>query len=334
MQKINLLVNLPAAFFAEPRLAGVFARLEKSAVLRKTSHNTAAEIETDLAWADAVLMWSWPALTHELLDKAPRLKFAAQMGVSQAAARIALERKFPVSDAHRGWSPAVAEMALGLILSTLRKISLYHAAMRAGTEGWVRDFPIGVDPDERQLTGRPVGIVGFGAVGRRLAELLAPFQCPLRVHDPFLPNDLARQFRADKVPILELLEFSDVVVLCAACNPGTRHLLGPAEIAAFRKGAVFVNVARAALVDTEALLARLRLGDMYAAIDVFDKEPLAADAPLRALPNAFLTPHRAGGILASVERILGQLTDDLEAHLAGRPLQHALTEAMLPALDA
>lgn len=334
MRKINLLVNLPAGFFTAPVLAAAFARLEKSTVLRRTSHNTAAEIEADLAWADAVLMWSWPMLTPELLDQAPRLKFSAQLDVGQRAARIALDRKFPVSVARRGWSPAVAEMALGLILSTLRKISLYHAAMRAGTESWVRNFPNDIDPDERQLTGRPVGLVGLGAVGRRLAELLAPFQCPLRVHDPFLPDEMARQFGAAKVPVLELIKSSDVVVLCAASNPGTARLLGPAEIAAFRKGAVLVNVARAALVDTEALLTRLRSGDMYAAIDVFDKEPLAADAALRTLPNAFLTPHRAGGILASVERIMGQLIDDLEAHLAGRPRQYALTEAMLPSLDS
>lgn len=334
MPKINLLVNLPPGFFTAPALTPAFARLEKNAVLRRTSHNTAAEIECDLAWADAVLMWSWPMLTNELLDKAPRLKFSAQLDVGQRAARIALARGFPVSVARRGFSPAVAEMALGLILSSLRKISLYHAAMRAGTENWIRQFPADIDPDERQLTGRPVGIVGLGAVGRRLAELLAPFHCQLRAYDPFVADEIARQFGAAKAPVLELVRSSDVVVLCAASNPGTAKLLGPVEIAAFRMGAVLVNVARAALVDTAALLARLRQNDMYAAIDVFDKEPLAAESPLRGLPNVFLTPHRAGGILASVERILGQLTDDLEAHLAGKPRQHALTEAMLPSLDA
>ncbi|MGD0093050.1 MAG: NAD(P)-dependent oxidoreductase [Planctomycetota bacterium] len=334
MPKINLLVNLPEGFFTALALTPAFARLERIAVLRKTSHNTAAEVESDLAWADAVLMWSWPMLTHELLDKAPRLKFSAQLDVGQRAARIALDRGFPVSVARRGFSPAVAEMALGLILSTLRKISCYHAAMRAGTESWIRRFPADIDPDERQLTGRPVGLVGFGGVGRRLAELLTPFRCELRVHDPFVPDEIAGQFGAAKVPVLELVKSSDVVVLCASSNQGTAKLLGAAEIAALRRGAVLVNVARAALVDTAALSARLQQGDLYAAIDVFDKEPLPAESPLRTLPNAFLTPHRAGGIFASVERILAQLADDLEAHLAGRPRQHALTEAMLPSLDA
>jgi len=96
---------------------------------------------------------------------------------------------------------------------------------------------------------------------------------------------------------------------------------------------VLVNVARAALVDTGALVDRLRRGDLYAAIDVFDKEPLEADSPLRDIPNAFLTPHRAGGILASVQRTVSWLADDLEAHLAGRPRTYALVEAMVPSLD-
>jgi len=334
MSKINLLVNLPSGFFTAPVLRPVFRRLSAVAVLRKRSHNAAAEIASDLRWADAVIMWSWPALTHELLDKAPRLAFSGQLDITQSAARVALERGLPVSVSRRAWSPAVAEMALALILAGLRRTSTFHAAMWAGKERWVRKFPDDIDADERQLTGRPVGIVGLGAVGQRLAELLAPFRCSLRACDPFLPADAAARFGVTRTPLRDLIRNSDVVVICAASNKGTRHLVGKREIAAFRRGAVLVNVARAALVDTQALLARLKKGDMYAALDVFDAEPLDPRSPLRRLPNVYLTPHRAGGVLASVERIITQLADDLEAHLAGQPRAHALTERMLPALDA
>jgi phosphoglycerate dehydrogenase-like enzyme len=86
-------------------------------------------------------------------------------------------------------------------------------------------------------------------------------------------------------------------------------------------------------VDTDALVARLGEGDFYAAIDVFDSEPLAKNHPLRKLPNAYLTPHRAGGVMESVQRILTWLIDDIEAHLAGRSRQYALTEQMIPMLD-
>lgn len=101
----------------------------------------------------------------------------------------------PVSMASHAWSPAVAEMALALMLSALRKVADHQAAMRAGREKWVHP-PEGVDPDERQLTGRPVGIVGFGAIGRRLRQLLAPFECEVRACDPFVPESVFRRARA------------------------------------------------------------------------------------------------------------------------------------------
>jgi phosphoglycerate dehydrogenase-like enzyme len=224
-------------------------------------------------------------------------------------------------------------MALTLMLATLRKVSDYHAAMRQGTEKWVKVFPTDIDPEERELAGRAVGIVGFGAIGRRLAELLEPFRCDLRVHDPFVAPAEAARYGARRAGLLELVRKSDVVVLAAASNESTSHLLGRSQIAAMHEGAILVNVSRAALVDTAALLARLRRREIYAAIDVFDEEPLPRQAELRRQPHAFLTPHRAGGTLASVERIIGWLADDLENHLAGRPLKHAVTEATIPALD-
>lgn len=331
--KINLLVNLPPGFFASAAARPALTRAAAFANVRKRSWNTPDEIRADLGWADVLLMWSWPMLDDALLDASPRLRFSAQLDVSKKAGEIAIRRGFPVSVAKRCWSPAVAEMALSLTLSTLRKTSAYHAAMRVGKEAWVKDFPVDIDADERQLTGRSVGIVGFGAVGRRFAELLAPFGCELRIHDPYLPDGVAEQAKAKRVEMPELLAESDVVVLCAASNKGTAKLLGKREIARLRKGAVLVNVARSALVDTDALVARLKKGDLFAALDVFDVEPLPRSSPLRKLPNAFLTPHRAGGVLASVDRGLQWLVDDLEAFLQGQPRKHALTEAMIPALD-
>lgn len=333
MPKINLLINLSPGFFAAPILEPVWERLSQFSEIRRCNHNTAAEFAPDLAWADAVFMWAWPAWTPALLDKAPRLKFCGHLDISQASARVALERGLAVSVVRRAFSPAVSEMALGLILACLRKTSQHHTAMREGQEAWVEDFPGDIDPDERQLSGRPIGIIGFGAVGQGLARLLAPFGCPLRVYDPFLPEEIAAKSGAHRVELAELLRQSEVVVLCAASNSGTRHLLGAEQIALLRPKSVLVNVARAALVDSGALLARLRQNDLYAALDVFDQEPLSPDSPLRQLPNVLLTPHRAGGILASVERLLEYLADDLEAHLQGRPRAHALLEAMIPSLD-
>ncbi|HPD16444.1 MAG TPA: NAD(P)-dependent oxidoreductase [Planctomycetota bacterium] len=331
-QKCRLLVNLPPGFFQCPQLKGVFARLRRLATLRQRSHNQAEEIARDLAWADAVIMWGWPTLTPELLARAPRLRFAGHLNLNQAGARAELEHGLAVSEARRGWSPAVAEMALALTLSGLRRLSDYHAAMRAGTEHWVSNFPLDIDPTERQLTGRAVGIVGFGGIGQRLAELLAPFHVALRTYDPFLPKAVAKRFGARLVGLMELCRESEIVVLCAANNAGTHHLLGKKEIAALQRNALLVNVGRAWLVDMQALEQRLRKGDLFAALDVFEKEPLEKDSPLRTLPNAWLTPHRAGAPMESVVRIVTMLVDDFEAFLRGRPRQHALTLDMLHCL--
>lgn len=186
-------------------------------------------------------------------------------------------------------------MALALMLSGLRKLSDYHAAMRNGTEAWVEQMPGDVDPLERELTGQPVGIVGFGQIGQRLAQLLAPFYPELRIYDPFVPATVAEEYGARQVSLRDLISQSNVVVLCVANTAEARHLIDRDLIDVLRPNAVLVNVGRSMLIDMPALIERLERGDLIAMLDVFDREPLAPDSPLRRLPNAYLTPHRAGG---------------------------------------
>jgi phosphoglycerate dehydrogenase-like enzyme len=327
---MRLLINLPPTFFTHPQLKNHFARLEALATeVRHTSHNATDEIMADLPWAEAVIMWAWPGFGEIELASCPDLKFLGQINTTQKHVRACLSKGIAISEVRHAWSPAVAEMALTLMLAGLRRTSTFHQQIREATEPWVNDFPADIDPLERQLTGRPVGIVGFGGIGQRLAQLLAPFNVTLRIYDPFLPAAVAEPLGAQQVSVIDLVRESDVVVLCAANNEGARHLLGAEEIAALRPQAVLVNVGRSMLVDMPALQKRLERGDLTAMLDVFDTEPLEADHPLRKLPNAFLTPHRAGGIMASVERALDWLANDLEAFQQGRPLKYAVTERML-----
>jgi len=329
--KPRLLINLPPTFFKHPMLQDQFQRLKGMASeVRTTSHNRPDEIQPDLEWAEAVVMWSWPVFDEAMLDKAKNLEYLGQINTSGTTARACLNKKIALSEARHCWSPAVAEMALTLTLTGLRKVSEYHIQMRAGKEKWVDEFPASIDPLERELTGRSVGVVGFGGIGQRLAQLLKPFNTDLRVYDPFLPPQIAEQSGAKSVGLKELIASSDVVVLCAANTENARHLLGKDEINALRKNCVLVNVGRSMLVDMKALHERLVKGDMVAMIDVFDKEPLETDSPFRKLPNAYLTPHRSGGIMSSVVRALTMLADDLEAHLNGKDRKYTVTEKMLP----
>jgi phosphoglycerate dehydrogenase-like enzyme len=286
----------------------------------------------DLPWAEAVIMWAWPGFGIDELKLCPDLKFLGQINSTQKHVKACLARGIAISEARHCWSPAVAEMALTLMLAGLRQTSAFHIKMRVGMESWVNDFPKDIDPRERQLTGRTVGIVGFGGIGQRLAQLLQPFHVTLRIYDPYLPDVIAKQNNAQQVSMMELIRESDVVVLCAANNEGARHLVGVDEIAAFRSNAVLVNVGRSMLVDMPALQKRVEKGDLIAMLDVFDNEPLELDHPLRKLSNAYLSPHRAGGIMESVERALTMLTDDLEAFVSGNSLKYAITEKMLASL--
>ncbi len=327
MKKPRLLINLPPGFFKCERLAPCFERFgELACEIRKTSHNTPAEIAGDVQWAQSVIMWAWPDLNDEILSRSPELKFAGHINASRKMAEAELRHGIVVSEARHGWSPAVAEMALALILSTLRKVSDHHARMRLGTEKWVSDFPMDIDPSEKSLSGRKVGIVGFGRIGQRLAELLAPFHVRLSAYDPYLPAKFAERHNAFLVGIDELMAENEIIVLCAANTAESRHLISARHIASMMTGALLVNVGRSSLIDMDALLARLQKGDISAALDVFDHEPLESGSPLRALPNAYLTPHRAGGILDSVEDILGMLGGDLKRHLKGEELKFQLTE--------
>ncbi len=327
---MRLLINLPPTFFTHPQLRPFFARFEALATeIRYTSHDTTEDLMRDLPWAEALFMWAYPPLDEAELERCPDLKFVGQLNTTQAYVKAFLAKGIAHSEVRHCWSPAVAELALILILTGLRRTSAYHCAMRTGTEHWLINFPADIDPLERQLTGRAVGVIGFGAIGQRLAQLLAPFDVTLRVADPFLPAEIAARYNAQIVSVDDLIRTSEVVVLCAANNPGARHVIGAPEIAALRPNAVLVNVGRSMLVDMDALQQRLAQGGLIAMLDVFDQEPLALDSPLRSLPNAFLTPHVGGGIMASVERALTMLGDDLEAFINGKPRKYAITASML-----
>lgn len=330
---MNILINLPPAFFACERFQPCFERLRAIGPVRTSSHNTVEEIRDDLSWADAVLMWSWPVFDGALIDACGGLRWLGQIDTSRTTAETCLERSIPLSLNKRAWSPAVAEMALGLCIDGLRGISAHHLAMRAGTEAWAGLWPEGVDARERSLDEVRVGLVGYGGVGQRLRALLAPHGCVVATYDPYIPDDLCSAQQVERCELEALLRSSDVLIVCAAANADSRALIGARELALLPQDALLINVARAALVDTEALLAWLQADRGSACIDVFDVEPLAADHPLRSCPRAWLTPHRAGGILRSGLRALSGLIDDLDAHLGGRPMTHAFGASMLPSLD-
>lgn len=189
---------------------------------------------------------------------------------------------------------------------------------------------------ERQLgallAARTVGIVGAGLIGRRLIRLFRAFEARVLVFDPLLPAEVAGGLDAEARPLDEVLRESDIVSLHVPLLPETRRMIGAAEFALLRDGALFINTAKAGLVDQAAQLAALGTGRFTAALDVFDLEPLPRNHPLRALPNVILSPHAAGHTAESHLRQGDLAVDEICRFLAGEPLRHEITRMAAAAM--
>ena len=162
----------------------------------------------------------------------------------------------------------------------------------------------------RELRGASVGLIGWGANARAFATRLLAAGAGVSVFSEHASADDIRAAGATPTSLGEVLA-ADVVSLHRGLTPATRHFLGATELARLRPGAVLINVARGALIDPDALLARLRKGDVFACLDTFEEEPPPRSDPLRRLPNVFLTSHIAGGSpdmqMAAVQEVLGKI---------------------------
>ncbi|MFC7101518.1 NAD(P)-dependent oxidoreductase [Nonomuraea rubra] len=167
-----------------------------------------------------------------------------------------------------------------------------------------------------ELEGNTVGLVGYGAIGRRVARMLAGFGANVLVHDPYVdaPNG---------VGLPELLERSLFVSLHARATPETAGLIGAAELAAMPEGSVLVNCARGALLDYDALCDALDSGHLFgAAMDVFPEEPIPQGSRLLTTPNLVMTPHLAGASKETAMKAAAIVAADVARYVRGEPLAH------------
>lgn len=209
----------------------------------------------------------------------------------------------------------VAEIGLGFALSLLRNIHGADADFRAGHELWGGDG----NANARLLTGAEVGIIGFGDLGRACARVLTGFQPRLRVFDPWLPPSRIRDAGAEGCDLDTVMAQSDVVFCTAAVTSENRAFLGAESFAAMRRGAIFLLLSRADVVDFAALMAAVRSGHILAASDVFPDEPLAADHPVRGIPGFLLSAHRAGALDVAFKRMGEMVLEDLALLDRGLP---------------
>ena len=256
---------------------------------------------------DALLCLLTDRIDEALLARAPRLRIVANMAVGTdnvdlAAARA---RGVAVSNTPDVLTDATADLAFALLLAAARRLPWADRYVRAGGfVGWRPDLGIGLD-----VTGRTLGVVGWGRIGRAVAERARGFRMEVIWHG-----------RSGGVSLDELLARSDFVSLHVPLTPETRHLIGERELRRMRPHALLVNTARGPIVDEAALVRALREGWIAGAgLDVFEREPALTNG-LADLPQVALAPHLGSATTATRSRMAELAAENIVAALRGQPI--------------
>lgn len=285
-----------------------------------TDHPATAphEVVDRLAGATIAITNKVP-LRAEHIARLPKLEMVAvaATGTDNVDLAACRERGIAVANIRNYSVVAVPEHAFALMLALRRNLVAYRADVEAGrwqqsTRFCLLDHPI-VD-----LAGSRLGIIGYGALGKKVAQIGRAFGMKVSVMTRTRPDDS----EVEAIPLDELLRTSDVVSLHLPLNEQTRHLIGAQELALMKKTALLINTARGGLVDEQALADALRAGAIGGAgFDVLSKEPPEPGNPLLQLhlPNFILTPHVAWASAGAMQTLADMLVDNIEAWAAGAP---------------
>ncbi|MBC6457894.1 D-2-hydroxyacid dehydrogenase family protein [Actinomadura sp. HBU206391] len=275
----------------------------------------ADELVRRLAGAEVVVaMRERTRFPAEVLARLVDLKLLVSTGRRNAAIDLAAARQHDIMVCGTGYlSYPTAEHTWALILAAARNLATELPAMAEG--GWQTTVGTG-------LHGKTLGLLGLGRLGSRVAAVGQAFGMDTIAWSQNLTSERAAEHGVTAVSKEELLSRSDVVSIHLVLSDRTRGLIGAAELGAMKPGAMLVNTSRGPIVDETALLAALRSGEIgCAALDVYDTEPLPADHPLRALPNAVLTPHLGYVTREVYEIFYRDAVEDIAAHQAGDPIR-------------
>jgi D-3-phosphoglycerate dehydrogenase len=274
-----------------------------------------AELFERLADAEvAINVRAYTTFDDELFEHAPRLKLISILGTGTDNVDLAAaaRRGITVTNTPGVGAPSVAELTLGLILAVARAIPLSDARLRQGTWQHV---------EGPELFGKTLGLLGLGAIGRRVAQMGRGLG--MRVIAWSFSHDVERAsaLGVELVDRDEVFRQADVVSVHLRNTPEVRGLVGARELALMKPSAYLINTARGALVDTDALVAALRAGQLAGAgLDVFTEEPLPLERnPFRDLPNVVLTPHVGAVTHEANARSRAVPVDNIIAFLNGRP---------------
>jgi D-3-phosphoglycerate dehydrogenase len=262
-------------------------------------------------------------LTKKVLEGAPDLKLAviARGGPTNANIKAATEHGVLVCNAPGRNATATAEHTMSLILAVLRRIPEAHGALAGGE--WRGDY-YEYGKCGLELEDSTAGLIGYGAIGTRVAQMLRGFGCQVLVYDPYARPETFGE-RVLSVELDELLSRSRVVSLHARATPETKGMIGAKQLAAMPAGSVLINCARGTLIDYDAVCNALDSGHLWGAgFDVFPEEPIPANSRLLTTPHIVMTPHIAGASKQTAEKAARIAAGEVRRFLQAEPLENCV----------
>ena len=273
----------------------------------------------------AIVVTEADFVLSEVFEKATKLKLlgVCRADVFQIDMEAATEFGVLVVNAPARNDVAVAELAVGLMLALVRNIPAAHNMVRSG--GWVDPTAAYFSLRGTELTGKTIGIVGFGAIGRQVAKRVSCFETSIMVYDPYVDPDKIKEMGAKPMEIDEIMAQSDFITLHCLVSPETTGLINAHRIALMKPTAYLVNTASTFVIDVDAIVQALRERRIAgAAFDVYETWPVRPDSPLLGLDNVVLTPHIGGATDETIARHSRMIADDIERFLRGERPQNLL----------
>ncbi|BDI33288.1 lactate dehydrogenase [Capsulimonas corticalis] len=258
-------------------------------------------------------------IDEALLDAVPTLRLVAVSATGYDHVEIAACQKRGVAVCNvRDWAVSIPEHVFALILALRRQLLGYRQIVEDGTWGASPTYGFLLEPMPHALAGATLGLIGYGALARRVEAIARAFDMNILVAE----RKGEMRVRAGRAPFKEVLRESDVLSVLCPLTDETRWMIGPRELACMRSSALLINCARGGIVDEAALADALRRGRLGgAAADVLAQEPPSEGSPLIGLdlPNLIVTPHMAWASVESLETLAEQLIGNIEAFAAGAP---------------
>jgi len=302
----------------------ILARI--GAELAKFQCRTEDEVIKYCSDADGLLVQYAPITSRVMGKLSAKVITRYGIGVDNIDVKAATERNILVTNVVYDVTD-VAEHTLSLILSLVRRIPWIHTTARAGEWDWRTWQPI------TRLRGKTVGIIGFGRIGRQVAQRLKGFEVEVIAYDPYVSPAVFREQGVERVDFEALLERSDIITVHVALTAETRHMVGEEEFKKMKRDALLVNVSRGGIVDEKALYRALKAGSISGAgLDVLESEPPTKGNPLLSLGNIVITPHMAWYSTSSLAEIQEKAAKDVARALTGQIPLHLVNKEVLKRL--